>query len=197
MKFIIRQRYICSYLVSWYICMVLFTYLSGEYLNMTDTIGDVDVEFDECALSALARVTSSNEANRARALKESRAWSVDEETEDGATLIGLVRELMAKPIVNPRKPPKVELPSALTISICPRVYEQDPTVFEVPEGATLIKAGKESYQVVVDTTKSICFTFTRYGRLKLGRHAGFKKDRQHATFKPSINVTMRVVTSAS
>lgn len=164
---------------------------------MTDTVGNVDVEFDECALSALARVTSSNEANRARARKESRAWSVDEETTDGATLLKLVRELMARPIVNPRKPPMVELPSALAISICPRVYEEDPTIFEVPEGASLVRRGRESYQIMVDDSRSICFTFTRHGRLKLGRHVGFKKDRLHATFKPSLQATMRPVISAS
>lgn len=164
---------------------------------MTDTIGNVDVEFDESALRALARVTSSNEANRARARKENRAWSIDEETEDGATLLKLVRELMGKPIVNPRKPPMVELSSAFMISICPRMYEQDPTIFEVPEGATLIKGGKESYQIVVDSDRSICFTFTRHGRLKLGRHAGFRKDRQYATFKPSNGAAMRAVISAS
>lgn len=169
---------------------------------MSETIGDNDIEFDEVALRALGRVNANRQSAQTLALKKARAWSVDENTSDGALLLELIRELRAQPIVHEHKKPSLLLPQSLNLSICPRPYEDEPTIFEVPEGARLVKHHKnedgEKYEIVVDGTMvSICFTFTRYGRLKLGRHPGFRKDRQRATFHPTIGATMRPVISAS
>ncbi len=163
---------------------------------MTDTIGDVEYEFDEQALGTLRKVTDNEQSMRARIIKQARAWTVDETTEGGAWLLTHVRELSRQPIVNPRKPPTTVLDLPFILTICPREYEEDATCFEVPIGASLVKRGKDAYQLMVGD-KSICLGVRRDGRLKLGRHSGFRKDASSAQRHPSAQAMMRVVYTAS
>lgn len=171
---------------------------------MTETVDGVAIEisdpleFDWVLLRALTRANARKEVDQQKARKEERAWSVDEDKSDGAWLLSIVRELNAERIVNQRRPPRRQIDVSLLIRICPHSYEDEaagPT-FVIPAGAVLTKhsnGAEKSYMLDVPGGGLICFTYTRMGRLKLGRHPGFRKDRQHAVCHPNAGAMMRPV----
>jgi hypothetical protein len=140
----------------------------------------------ELGRRALITVECGKTKAQLEASKKLRAFSVDESTEDGAALLEAVRQLIRQAIVNERKPPSHPLERALTIRICPRMHEKAGMVFEVPDGAVLYKHRRssegEKFELRIDG-RSICFTYTRQGRLKLGRHAGFRQSGSTGNYR--------------